>query len=197
MGPNESPKPPKPVPGAGIGARLQGLREQVVNETAPRRSLVTEALEAYQNKSLTGPDRAMAPSPKPAKKLHGAVAGGGEAKPKPKIRSTGTKHRPGRLYMKEYPVTEATLDHIGTLRLSAAFWFSLGSLTLGVTLSTVLSLSLAGPEASEAAKATWTSMAWLTGAVTLIAYIAGAFYFFTGKGVVDYVKENTVHDPID
>lgn len=124
----------------------------------------------------------------------GSRAGGAPIK---KIKATKTQNRPGVLRVKEYPITEDTLENIGTLRVSAAFWFAIGSLALGFVLSAWQSLSLGGDEVSETAKATWTTYRNIGGAIALIAYGAGLFYFCKGKSVIKFVKDNTIHDPLD
>jgi hypothetical protein len=100
------------------------------------------------------------------------------------------------MLVKEYPVTEQTLNSIGTLRISAAFWFAVGSLAFGFALSCWQSLSLAS-DVDAATKATWVVYRNVGFAAAAISYLAGGFYFFKGKGVIDYVKENTTHDPVD
>jgi hypothetical protein len=128
----------------------------------------------------------------------GQVAGrsSSAAGPTKRIRNTKTQHRPGVLRVKEYPVTEQVLDNIGTLRLSAAFWCAVGSLALGFALSCWQSLSLASA-VDEATKAAWKVYRNVGFGIALIAYLAAVFYFFKGKSVIQYVRENTVHDPVD
>jgi hypothetical protein len=117
--------------------------------------------------------------------------------PAKRIRSTKTKHRPGVLQLKEYPITEDTLDNIGTLRVSAAFWFAVGSLALGFALSAWQSHALAGNDVDAAAKATWAAYRTIGVVVAVVSYVAGGFYFWKGKSVIQFVKDNTTHDPID
>lgn len=112
------------------------------------------------------------------------------------IRATKTRHRPGVLSLKEYPITEDTLNNIGTLRLSAAFWFSVGSLALGFALSSLQSLFFTG-NVSDTARAVWITITIITGIIALIAYAAGGFYFFRGQSVIQFVKDNTSHDPVE
>ena len=107
---------------------------------------------------------------------------------------SGTEHTPGRRTMKEYPITEETLDNIGTLRTSSSLCFAIGSLALGFTLSSAQSLSLAGTGVSEAIAATWTAYTWAGGIVAFGAYIAGGVFFLKGGSVLRKVKDETRHD---
>ncbi len=134
----------------------------------------------------------------------GAAAGsaietgeGKSSKPNKRIRATKTQNRPGVLRVKEYPITEDTLDNIGTLRVSAAFWFAIGSLALGFALSAWQSLELADGSVTDATKASWTAYRNMGAAAAVIAYVAGVFYFLKGKSVIQFVKDNTIHDPLD
>ena len=114
-----------------------------------------------------------------------------------KNRSTKTQHRPGVLRLKEYPITEDTLDNIGTLRVSAAFWFAVGSLALGFALGSIPALVMAPKDVPTTAFAVSCSLAIMAGVVAVVAYGAGTFYYKKGQSVVQFVKDSTVHDPID
>ena len=82
-----------------------------------------------------------------------------------------TSHVPGKRVMKEYPITEETLDNIGTLRTSASACFAIGSLALGFALSNVQSIALA-TGVSPVIVATWTAYGWASAIVAVAAYIA-------------------------
>lgn len=96
--------------------------------------------------------------------------------------------------MKEYILTEDTLDNIGTLRTSAAFWSAVGSIGLGFVLSTFQSLSLAGDAVVPATTATWEAYRNMGAFLTVVSYAAALFYFCKGKSVLKHVKDNTTHD---
>lgn len=114
--------------------------------------------------------------------------------PRRRIRSSKNKPIPGVYSVKEYILTEDTLDNIGTLRASAAFWSAIGSIGLGFVLSALQSLSLAGNTVDPAAKASWEAY-WQIGAfVTAVSYGAAFFYFMKGKSVLKQVKDNTTHE---
>ena len=131
----------------------------------------------------------------------GEVAGGGKGPTRPKspktIRSTNTRHRPRVLSVKEYPLAEDRLDNIGTLRGSSAFWAAIGSLGLGFVLSTWQALSLAGSDVPADTVAAWRAYLKASIFVTVVAYSAAIFYYFKGKSVLQYVKDNTTHDELD
>jgi hypothetical protein len=115
------------------------------------------------------------------------------AKPR-RLRTSRNKNIPGVYSVKEYILTEDTLDNIGTLRSSAAFWSAIGSIGLGFVLSAVQSLSLAGETVDAATKASWTAYWQLGLFVTVVSYSAAVFYFCKGKSVLQHVKENTTHE---
>lgn len=99
--------------------------------------------------------------------------------------------------MKEYPVAEDRLDNIGALRTSAAFWVGVGSLAFGFSLSCWQSLSLAGNDVTETARATWTVYRNVGFVVAIASYIAGAFYFLKGNSAIKFIKDHTTHDPVE
>ena len=130
----------------------------------------------------------------------GQAAGGGllagePATPRAKrIRASKAKPRPGVYSVKEYPITEDTLDRIGTLRTSVAFWSAVGSLGLGFVLSTWQSLSLTGDGAKQEAVAAWWAYVKAGGFITAVSYAAAIYYHCKGKSVLQFVKDNTTHD---
>lgn len=111
-----------------------------------------------------------------------------------KIRSTKTKHMPGVLSVKEYPVAEDRLDNIGAMRTSAAFWIAVGSLALGFALSCWQSLSLAGNDVPATSKVAWTVYRNVGFFIAVVAYGAGWYYFRRGNNAVKFIKEHTTHD---
>jgi len=103
-----------------------------------------------------------------------------------------TSHVPGKRVMKEYPITEETLDNIGTLRTSASACFAIGSLALGFAISNCQSIALA-TGVSPVIVATWTAYGQLSGIVAVATYIAGGIFFWKGHGVLKRIKQETTH----
>lgn len=125
----------------------------------------------------------------------GGLAAGEPTTPRIKrIRASKNKPRPGVYSVKEYPITEDTLDRIGTLRTSVAFWSAVGSLGLGFVLSTWQSLSLAGDGAKQEAISAWWAYVKAGAFITLVSYAAAIYYHCKGKSVLQFVKDNTTHD---
>ena len=94
--------------------------------------------------------------------------------------------------MKEYPITEETLDIIGTLRTSAAACFAIGSLALGFTISNFQSIAFATGVKPEVA-ATWHAYGMIGIVVAVGSYIAGIIFFCKGRSVLKKIKEETTH----
>lgn len=113
---------------------------------------------------------------------------------KPKIRSSKSKPKPGIYSVKEYILTEDTLENIGTLRTSVTFWSSVGSLALGFVLSTGQSLTLAADEADVATNAAWCAFFTVGLFVMIASYSAAIWYFCKGKSVLQFVKDHTTHE---
>lgn len=106
-----------------------------------------------------------------------------------------TTHVPGIRTIKEYPVTEETLDTIATLRTSATVCFAVGSLTAGFALSCWQALSMGEGTVAPAVAATWSAYRWSAVVVTLIAYVGGFIFWAKGGSVIQTIKDNTTHAP--
>ena len=74
---------------------------------------------------------------------------------------------------------------------------AIGSLGLGFVLSTWQALSLAGSDVPADTVAAWRAYLKASIFVTVVAYSAAIFYYFKGKSVLQYVKDNTTHDELD
>lgn len=132
-----------------------------------------------------------APGGSPAPGQGGAGGTAGKS-----IKQTTTIIQKGVLVMKEYPITEETLNAIGSNRANSAFWCAVGSLCLGTCLSIVLSVSLAGNSVDAVTVAVWKTIGWLSFIATLITYGAAWRHYRASESLVDYIKRNTVHAEI-
>lgn len=96
--------------------------------------------------------------------------------------------------MKEYPITEETLDNIGVLQTSAASALAVGSLSLGFALSTWQALSLAGDTIPSDIKATWIAYQTAGLILTIGAYFVGLCFYWKKSTVLRKIKHETTHE---
>jgi len=97
--------------------------------------------------------------------------------------------------MKEYPVTEETMDTIATLKTASTVCFAIGSLAAGFALSCWQALSMGEATITPAIAASWSAYRWSASIAAAASYIGGVIFWLKGGSVIQSVKDSTSHGP--
>jgi hypothetical protein len=109
-------------------------------------------------------------------------------------KGSGNDPLPGRRAMKEYPITEETLDNIGVLKTAAAFCFSSSALLVGFAASDFQSLAMAGGTVSDAVWSMWMTIAIITSFLAVGLGAAGILFHRKEGGTIARIKQETTHE---
>jgi hypothetical protein len=117
----------------------------------------------------------------------------GLAQRKRPSKGSSTNHIPGKREMKEYPITEETLDSIAVMKRSSAGCYSAASLFFGLAISSAQSLCFAGKDVSAAMWGAWIAIGIISAIAAFGGVLAARWFDGREKNALQKIKDETTH----
>jgi hypothetical protein len=102
-------------------------------------------------------------------------------------------HIPGRRAVKEYAVSEETLDYIGGLNSSSSLFLSLGSAFIGIAGSFCITFLTAPTDMASTVQVVLETVMYMSLVLSILFYVLSGSYIFKQKGVIRKIKSDTIH----
>lgn len=103
-------------------------------------------------------------------------------------------HIPGRRSVKEYAVSEETLDMMGSVSTGSSIFLTFASASAGYAGSVYLSLSTAPSNISDIEHVKLDLMMKGACGVAVFCFFCAAIFIFKQKGIIKRIKHETIHD---
>lgn len=103
-------------------------------------------------------------------------------------------HIPGRRSVKEYAVSEETLDSMGTASTSSSIYLTIASVAAGYAGSIYLSIFTATSLLPESNAIRLELMMNFSIIISVIFFFLAAISIFKQKGIIKRIKRETIHD---